>query len=276
MKKRLILFVVALMAVTLSGTMIGCRREPVREGWKDGIYFAVQEDFSTFSGWKYTVTIEVSEGKITAVNWDAAHINAGKSKKQTSIDGEYRMVERGGASSEWHEQAALVENFLIEKQDVGAIPLQNGSTDAITGVTIQVSDFVALAAQALAGEPVGRGPFSDGAKYAEMADFHPQTGWKPTLSLTVINGYVVSANWSAIRAEGGKDKKQASIDGEYRMKERGGASSEWHEQAWLMERHLIETQDVNAIPVRDGYTDAVTGVTIQVSDFILLAREALK
>ncbi|MFO7636036.1 MAG: FMN-binding protein [Clostridia bacterium] len=276
MRKYIILFAVVFALAGLMGVMIGCRK-PVEDNWKDGVYFAMQEDFSATSGWKSTLMLVVSGGKITEANWDAAHISAGKSKKQESIDGEYRMVELGNSISEWHEQAALVEAFLVETQNVHAINVSSGYTDSITGVTIRVTDFVALTQLALNKGPVGLGPYSDGPKYAESADFNPNSGWKSTLNLTVINGYVAAANWSAVHKDGGKDKKTSSIDGEYKMVELGQSISEWHEQALLIEKMLYDTQDPSMIPAKsDGYADAISGVTIRISDFIALANEALK
>ena len=117
----------------------------------DGIYFASDDAFDAESGWKSVVTIEVAGGKITTVDWNGANIAAGKDKKTTSADGEYKMVEFGKAIAEWHEQAALVEGFLVESQDFDAITLTDadGHTDALAGVTMKVNSFIELAKQAL-------------------------------------------------------------------------------------------------------------------------------
>ena len=97
------------------------------------------------------VTITVSGGKITAVDWNAVHKDGGDDKKTQSINGEYGMVAGGGAQSEWHEQAALTEAELIKTQDPSKIKTDaEGKPDAISGVSIHVSGFVALANEALA------------------------------------------------------------------------------------------------------------------------------
>ena len=61
------------------------------------------------------------------------------------------MVSIGKATSEWHEQAALVEGFLVDTQDLDAVTLTDadGHTDAVAGVTIKVNNFIELAKQAL-------------------------------------------------------------------------------------------------------------------------------
>ncbi len=117
---------------------------------KDGTYTAEEADFAEKSGWKDNVTVEVKDGKIVSVNWNSTHKDGGKDKKTSSKDGDYAMVEKGNASAEWHEQAEKVEAFLIEKQDVDAITLnEDGSTDAIAGVTITVQGFVEMVKDAL-------------------------------------------------------------------------------------------------------------------------------
>ncbi len=61
----------------------------------------------------------------------------------------------------WHEQAAVMEAALMETQDPAKLiyDQDNGKTDAYAGVSINISDFVRLASQALEqaknGENVG-------------------------------------------------------------------------------------------------------------------------
>ncbi|NLI59901.1 MAG: FMN-binding protein [Clostridiales bacterium] len=116
---------------------------------KDGIYTAEEADFAD-SGWKDNVTIEVKDGEITSVDWNSTHKEQDKDKKTASKDGSYGMVANGGAIAEWHEQAEKVEAFLVEKQDVNAIQVKDdGKTDAIAGVTINVNGFVDMVKDAL-------------------------------------------------------------------------------------------------------------------------------
>ena len=245
----------------------------------DGIYFATQPTFDAESGWKTVVTIEVAGGKIVAADWNGANVNAGKDKKTTSADGEYNMVAYGKAQSEWHEQAALAEQYLIDNQSFEGLNYSDaeGHTDSITGVSIHVSDFVDLTQEALAAGPVGSGPYVDGTFYAEDAAFG-DSGWKENASFTVINGFIVAANWNGTSEATDKDKKTASIDGDYGMVAIGKASSEWHEQAAMVENFLVDTQSLDEITLTDadGHTDAVTGVSIKVGNFIELAKKALK
>ena len=245
----------------------------------DGVYFATEPGFSESSGWKGVVTLEVKDGKISSVDWNGASINAGKDKKTYSKDGEYKMVEFGKAQAEWHEQAALAEAYLLENQSFEGINYTDneGHTDSITGVSIHINDFEALVNEALAAGPVGTGKYVDGAFYAEAASFD-DSGWKENVSLTVINGFIVSANWNGVKQDSEKDKKTTSIDGEYKMVEFGKAQSEWHEQAMLVEGFLTDVQNLDEITLTnaEGNTDAITGVSIKVGAFVELAKQALK
>lgn len=120
--------------------------------YKDGTYRAEVKDFDPNNGWKDSVEITVSGGKITAVTWNGTHKDGGDDKATASKAGKYPMVEQGGAKAPWHEQAALAEAYLIQTQDPTAVNYtdEDGHTDAISGATIKVKEFFTLAAEALA------------------------------------------------------------------------------------------------------------------------------
>jgi major membrane immunogen (membrane-anchored lipoprotein) len=126
---------------------------PVAAGpYKDGNYYAEAAEFDANSGWKETVDITVINGRIASASWNGVHKDGGTNKITRSKDGEYGMKAKG-ASSEWHEQAALTESYLLDKQDPAAIAFNaaDGKTDAIAGVSIHVNSFVELAIKALEG-----------------------------------------------------------------------------------------------------------------------------
>ncbi|MGZ9586372.1 FMN-binding protein [Paenibacillus marinisediminis] len=278
MKKKLAILLTAVMAF---GILVGCgaKEETPNTGanteqtgteqaaLKDGNYYAQAEPDD--KGWMYMIQLDVKGGKIENVNFDAANVKtAGDTKKKLSQDGKYGM-KAGGASSEWHEQAELLEKALIEKQDVKAITLNaEGKTDAVSGVSINADNFVQLADKALTAGPVEKGQYKDGAYHAEAPQFEEKSGWKSTLDITVFDGKIVAANWDAIHKDGGDTKKAQSIAGTYGMN--------WHEQASKMEAALIEKQDPAAIVMKeDGTQDAISGVSIHVNDFVNLSKEAL-
>jgi major membrane immunogen (membrane-anchored lipoprotein) len=274
--KRLGIACVVLVALTIVACGGGSDEQASgSEGYEDGIYFAQQDEYGS-SGWKYMVTIEVEDGKIVDVEWNGANSKAGTDKITRSASGEYGMVARGGAQAEWHEQAELAEQYLIDLQDPAAMELDaEGYTDAISGVSIHITELKELAIEALDKGPVGLGPYEDGAYSAEAAEF-PESGWKDKVDLTVVSGYIVAAYWNPYDEEG-RDKYEVSKAGEYGMVERGGAQAPWWEQADAVEAKLIETQDPTAVSRdEEGNTDAISGVSIHVDSFFELADEALE
>jgi len=286
MKKNKIL-ALGLSLILATGVLAGCGQEQAPANndnieqpqekdqatgtYEDGIYFAQEENFAE-NGWKYMVTIEVEDGKIVSAKWNGANKEAGKDKVTRSIDGEYVMTEDG---TPWHEQAAAVEEYLLETQDPTKIEYvdDKGHVDVISGVSIHVVEFFDLAEKALANGPVEKGPYKDGYYHAEEKEF-AENGWKYMVDVTVVNGNIVAASWNGVHKDGGDDKVTRSINGEYVMTEDG---TPWHEQAAVAEAHLLETQDPTDIEYIDdkGHVDVLSGVSIHVVEFFELAEEAL-
>ncbi len=230
---------------------------------QDGVYIATEDTYSPYSGWKYVVTLEVQDGSVTSVDWDAAHKDGGESKKVQSMNGTYGM---NGAEGAWHEQAEkAISYFMDNHATLGTVV-----PDAIAGVSMGIDPLFTLATQALMGEPVGYGPYVDGAYSA----IEPNTGgsWRYTGDFTVISGYIVSANWDAVHKDGGDTKKVRSLNGTYGMK---GAQGTWHEQAARVEAALLENQGAGAIEFTEGKTDDIAGVSISTEVLFTLASEAL-
>lgn len=247
------------------------------EGYADGSYYAEaapKED----SEWQEVIALDVENGKIVSVTWNALNKNGGLDKRTSSELGKYGMVAKGKAAAEWHEQAAELEKYLIEKQDPAAIAVNDdGKTDAVSGVSITASGFIQLADAALKAGPVERGAYKDGSYYAEADEFAEKSGWKETVNITVMNGNIVAASWNGLHKDGGTDKVERSVSGEYGMVANGNAAAEWHEQARSAEQFLLEKQDLAALTYDEGgYTDAVSGVSIHVNGFVELAAKALE
>ncbi|AEJ62287.1 hypothetical protein Spith_2030 [Spirochaeta thermophila DSM 6578] len=279
MRKAIISMLVILMGVFL--ILSGCakKEEAAASTWKDGVYFAQLPDFDPETGWKDVVILEVKDGKIASVVWNAVHRDAGPDKITRSMNGQYPMVERGGAKVPWHEQAQKAVAYLLETQDPTKITYKDdeGHTDAISGVSIHVKELFELAKEALERGPVGYGPYKDGTYHAEQADFSPQ-GWKEFVDITVLGGRIVAVRWDALHKDGGDPKDTRSRNGEYGMYENGGAQAPWWQQAEAVEKYLMQTQDPTKITYKDdeGHTDAISGVSIHVNSFFQLAQEALK
>ncbi len=244
--------------------------------YEDGLYYAENEGYS--KDWKYTVTIEVKDGKITSADWNGVNLNGGKDKDAVSAAGEYPMVENGGAKAPWHEQAELAEAYLIETQDPTKVSFTDdaGHTDDIAGVTIKVKEFFELAEKALDNGPIAKGDYKDGFYYAQENEF--VKGYKNFAHIAVVNGTIVAADFNALIEEGEVlDKDNLSKSGEYGLVAKGGAQAEWHEQVAKAEAHLLKTQDPAQISFTDdaGHTDDIAGVSIHVKEFFDLAAQAL-
>ncbi len=112
----------------------------------DGTYRAAEAEYDS-TGFRNTVELTVTDGEITAVNWDAEQEN-GKTKKELSREGDYVMSETG---LPWHKQAEILELVLLDVQDPSRIVYEpeSGKTDAYSGATISISPFVLLADEAL-------------------------------------------------------------------------------------------------------------------------------
>ena len=242
---------------------------------KDGFYFAEEAEFQS-SGWKYQVVLQVKGGKIVSANWNGINSLGLEDKKTVASSGRYGMVKASKLGKEWHEQAALVEKYLVDTQDLSFAKYTTpaGNTDAISGVSIHVKEFFELAKAAAASAPVAKGSYKkDGWFYAKAAGFD-KSGYMTTALITVVNGRIVSANWNALHKAGGDTKLIRAVKGTYKMNAKQG---EWNVQAPRVEAALIKAQDPAKIALTaDGHTDAISGVSITVSDFIAIAAEALK
>lgn len=114
--------------------------------YKDGEYKAAAANFDD-SGYKATVRVTVKDGAVESVDCDA-EIKDGGTKKALSESGKYGM-KAGGAQHEWHEEIALFEKWVAENGVDKVSTDKSGKTDAITGCTISVGDYVDLINEAL-------------------------------------------------------------------------------------------------------------------------------
>jgi major membrane immunogen (membrane-anchored lipoprotein) len=131
---------------TDSDTAINTSSDTAAAAWADGTYEAEEPEYDD-QGFKDKVTLTIQDGKMTEVIWDAYNSN-GELKSVLSADGIYEIPD---SSSTWQEQAIAITDFLIQKQSTDAITMdEDGKTDAVTGVTISVNDFIKLVKDCLA------------------------------------------------------------------------------------------------------------------------------
>lgn len=241
---------------------------------KDGVYFAESDSFGS-SGWKGQVVVVVSKGKIVEATWNGVSNIAGAAdKKSYAAAGKYGMVKASKIKAEWDAQAKAVEEYLVKTQDIDFSKMdKNGHPDGISGASLSVSEFFALAKEALKSEPVAKGSYKDGWYYKEGDKF--ENGWKDSVLITVVNGTIVDVVFNGINSDATKKSKLIQSEGgTYKMNAKNG---EWFVQANRLEKAIVKAGDPAKIAfTKEGKTDAVSGVSITVSGLLNLASAALK
>ena len=236
---------------------------------KDGTYEA-KADAPDNNGFTDVVTVTVKDGKIAEVNWEAVGAD-GNTKSVLSENGEYVMTEDGLT---WKEQAEALANAVVENQSLSFLNLdEQGKTDAVSGVSISIGGFTALAEKCLkeAAGITQTLELKDGT-YEAKAEAADNNGFIDQVTMTVADGKITEVNWEAVGEDGSK-KSVLSENGEYVMTEDGLT---WKEQAEALASALIENQSLDFLQVNEqGKTDAVSGVSISVGGFISLAEKCM-
>jgi len=290
MKKRILLVVMALMlAVSM---LVGCSAAK----YKDGVYFAKGE-YS--NGWRGFVVVTVEKGKIADAYWGGTNVVPQGDKRVISENGGYDMVTYAGAKSQWFEQAKACEDWLIKNQDPAKfdslISDEEGHTAALTtdsgaSVSIHVSEFFALVAQALASEPVPAGQYGE-TRVVTAKGEPSDKGWQDLAEFIVVNGTIVDANYDSLYtkeyvAEGdGANGQYFVVDGDKataqskdQIKEgygmtAAGSTLEWYQQAELLEQYVVDNQAMFTVNA-DGYADGIAGVSVHAIGFYGLFNQA--
>ena len=236
---------------------------------KDGTYEA-KADAPDNNGFTDVVTVTVKDGKIAEVNWEAVGAD-GNTKSVLSENGEYVMTEDGLT---WKEQAEALAKAVVENQALSFLNLdEQGKTDAVSGVSISIGGFTALAEKCLkeAAGITQTLELKDGT-YEAKAEAADNNGFIDQVTMTVADGKITEVNWEAVGEDGSK-KSVLSENGEYVMTEDGLT---WKEQAEALATALIENQSLDFLQVNEqGKTDAVSGVSISVGGFISLAEKCM-
>ena len=118
----------------------------------DGVYF-VEEDEGA-GDYRHSLTLKVEDGAITSVVWDSKNED-GEYKSYLSSVGKYVMTEDGLT---WKEQAdALAEVVLSDQSTEGILLDEDGKTDSVAGVSINITSFIELTEEALELASTGEG-----------------------------------------------------------------------------------------------------------------------
>ncbi|MDR1212350.1 MAG: hypothetical protein LBK40_08990 [Spirochaetaceae bacterium] len=230
---------------------------------RDGFYFAQDAAYAA-NGMKNQVVLQVQGGRITSANWNIVSYQAG------AADLKAVAARTGGAAATWANNAKLAEDFLVSSQNANATSVSGAPAN------FSVEPFFSLVRRALAAAPVARGAYTkDGWYYAEATAVDTyQT--RNTALVTVVNGTIVDALWNGILQMQGVNpsKMLTSIANGYPMPAPQGA---WHIQAARASQALVTAGDPSRIAVKANQTtDAVSGCTIMVKDFLDSATRALQ
>ena len=218
----------------------------------DGVYKAQTE--ADDKGNYAFVSVTVEGGKITAVTWD--EMNNGGLKSELSLAGKYVM------KPVWATQAANVGKYVVDNQGTAGLLNEKGYTDVVSGVSINVAGFAALADQAIA-EANGK----DGVY--EVKGEADDKGNYAFVKVTVAGGKITEVVWDEMN--NGSLKSELSLAGKYVMK------PVWATQSQSMCQYVVDNQGTSGLNLTEaGKTDVVSGVSISVNGFTGLVEEALK
>jgi major membrane immunogen (membrane-anchored lipoprotein) len=232
------------------------------QSYKDGSYFAQDADY--VNNQKNQVALEVKGGKIVSAVWNILSLNAGaRDLKNIAASGTVP------AAAAWASQAAVVEQYLVSSQNTQAASVEGGPGN--------VKPFFDLAARALRNKAIAKGPYKDGWYYAEAAAADAYRT-KNSAIITVVNGTIVDVLWNGILqdmpANINPSKMITSRAKGYPMTD---AKKMWHEQSALFSAALINAQDPEKIRVKaNGTPDGISGVSIQVKDYLDIVKQALE
>ena len=114
---------------------------------------------------------------------------------------------------------------------------------------------------------------TDGVFRQEMEE-SDEAGYRDFVEITVAGGRIVEVTWDALQTDGGNNRAQASVNGEYKLEDN---STIWAAQAYAMQNKLIEVQDPAKIAIKaSGTTDIVPGVYVSVNAFLILANKCIE
>ncbi len=166
------------------------------------------------------------------------------------------------------------------------IAKQSAEVDAVSGATYSSTAIKKAVDQALAqarGEAVPAETMTleetanaaavnlkDGTYIYKAPDFD-ENGFKDQVEMTIEGNVITKVTWDSIMDDGTK-KSGLSMEGQYVMTENG---PKWHEQAEAVADYVLENQSVDGLINAEGYTDAVSSVSINLYGFVNGVKDCL-
>ena len=236
---------------------------------KNGTYSYEAPEFDD-NGFKDQVNMTVSDNTITSLTWDCVKED-GTKKSRLSMDGKYKMTENG---PEWHEQAKAVTDYVLGHQSVNGLINEEGYTDTIASVSINLYGFVNgvkdCLSQASGEAAENKASLKDGTFSYEAPEFD-KNGFKDQVNMTITDNTITSLTWDCVAKDGSK-KSKLSMDGSYKMTDNG---PKWHEQATAVADYVLQHQSLEGLINASGYTDTVASVSINLYGFVNGVKDCL-
>lgn len=223
---------------------------------KDGYYLAFGNKVGN-TQWTEFVTVDVKDGLIQEIKWDGFNFDY----NGTLRDAVSHEVLYGVVDALYLER---VDNFseLVKENFIGNLQFLQNQEEVPEG-------FLSLVQKALKNGAVKPGLYKDG-DYTQVSD-PDESGFYSVLTLIIRGGNIIAGSWNQVNTEG-VSKRDLARNGFYDM---GGVYT-WDEQADLCVQKLIKLQRPERIFLNDdGKTDVISGVTIAVSPFTLIAEQVL-
>lgn len=224
---------------------------------KDGYYLALGNKVGD-TQWTEFVTVEVKDGLIQEVKWDGFNYD-------------YNGTLRDAVSHEALSGTAIDASYLERVDNFSELVKENfiGNLQFLQTQEEFPEGFISLVQKALKNGAVKPGLYRDG-DYTLASD-PDDKGFYSVLTLIIRGGNIIAGSWNQINTEG-SSKRDLARNGLYNM---GGAYT-WDEQADLCIQKLVKLQRPERIFLNDdGKTDVISGVTIFVTPFIMIAEQVL-
>ena len=241
-----------------AGVLAEEKETPPNKDLTDGTYYAQEASYSTSTGYKSFVTVNVLNQEIVDIEFNAIFDNANQTLKEASSEN------TDMTHMPIHEQLTLMETHLMDQ------PITNQPTlspNILEQLTLDSTPFLTTYAQALAQEPIPLGEYQDGYYMAEANDFSNQQ--KPILYLTVKNGHIIAVSWDIQLENSDQTAKQLIAAGD-------STYTHWYEQTLKLEQYLLEIQDPSLITYdEDNVTPVLAEPCSFIHDFVALITDAL-
>ena len=254
----------------------------------DGEYTAFEIHLHRGSPMVTSVTVTIEDDEITGYYIDAlqSEVTTNDAEEETGfawneetkkeLGDDYGMVQYGGATAEWYEQAELIEAYWLEN---GIDAMETNSETYITnisGVTIKDGMYAELAQEAVQQAKDGvLKAYTTSEHYNGTANVTwvtltvDEDGNPESLELDVLQS-TLDDSGDSLALVWNEETKQELGD-EYGMASKNGNENggtyEWYEQANMITDFILENGWEDGFTVEGSDIDTESDVTISTGDY---------